>query len=872
MNNRNGTGSVAVVEGLRQDLGRLAGRAFYWLRLEGEARTLSANLGKRIAGCLDSLLCALAEKDFAPAARFLGEEQERVEKCGLEERTLQPIALLDACERSLVEGLGGGDHATTQQQETMYLLHSIVHQARRHWLNLCLRQAPPADDGKAALSFLPAFSQDLASAADLDTLVVRLFANLQKVIPHEDGQLLLWGSRQEAPLVRCANSRLFLGHGGTVDSYSNWVAFQHTPLLVPNLAAGPERPESPPAYNSYIGVPLMQGEQVVGTLALVHTRPEAFSQADLDLLMALAPLLSAAVQRMLPEVGQLEALQRRLEEQNILLTFGREVNAAMEEGRIYSLLLFKAMELTDSDAGAVMTVDRKRREYSVQALSGYANDVTAEDALLANPSLSWDVGLVGWVARTGQVALISDVRQEKDYIAFRPETRSQLTVPIEWQGEVIAVLNLESNSLNAYGEKQLLTAESLADQTAVAIGTARLFEEIQSQRRWLASLVANLPEGIIVADEDLRVVLANPASSHFLGLEGSLPEGVALAEHLREYVEPLLHDPSELSRFLERARSQERGLAECWLDFKEAGRRLWLVGAPLWGEESTRPSGQVILIRDARQEEESDREKLGFISVVSHELRSPLTSILGYSELLLARDFKRERRQEFVQSIFNQAQHLARLIDDLVNLSRISRGKMRMNWSMATFYQVVAGLSTQLDALMSEHHKLLLDVSPEAPPFYADRDKLRVILTNLIGNAVKYSPNGGEVVLRAEALLAPADVEGRRVPTAPPCLLVRVEDHGIGIPEEAIPHIFDRFYRADNSITRQISGTGLGLTITRALVELHGGSIWVESKVGEGSTFYFTLPIRRTHPGGEESELDIDGIAEDAADEEGAVR
>lgn len=866
MGNQRGTGSTAVVEGLREALGRLAGRAFYWLRLEGEARTLSPALSKRITGCLDSLLSALAEKDFAPTARFLGQEQERVENLGPEERILQPIALLDACERSLVEGLGGGDHATNQQQETMHLLHSVVHQARRYWLGLCMRRTPAEDNGKAAVSFLSSFSQDLAGAGDLDTLVVRLFANLQEVIPHEDGQLLLWGSRQEAPLVRCANSRLFLGHGGAVDSYSNWVAFQHTPLLVPNLGAGPERPDAPPAYNSYIGVPLMQGEQVVGTLALVHTEPEAFDQADLDLLVALAPLLSAAVQRVLPEVGQLEALQRRLEEQNILLTFGREVNAALEEGRIYSLLLFKAMELTDSDAGAVVTVDLKRREYSVQSLSGYANDVTAEDALLANPSLSWDVGVVGWVARTAQVALIPDVRQEKDYIAFRPETRSQLTVPIKWQGEVIGVLNLESNSLNAYGEKQLLTAESLADQAAVAIGTTRLFEEIQAQRKWLASLVANLPEGIIVADEDLRVVLANPASAHFLGLEGALPEGVALAEHLREYVEPLLHDPGELSRFLERVRSHDRGLAECWLDFKEVGRRLWLVGAPLWGEDGTRPSGQVILIRDARQEEESDREKLGFISVVSHELRSPLTSILGYSELLLARDFKRERRQEFVQSIFNQAQHLARLIDDLVNLSRLSRGKMRMNWSMATFYQVVAGLSTQLDALMSERHKLLIDISPEAPPFYADRDKLRVILTNLIGNAVKYSPEGGEVVLQAEALLTPADAEQRRVPTPAPCLLVSVEDHGIGIPEEAIPHIFDRFYRADNSITRQIGGTGLGLTITRALVELHGGSIWVASQENEGTTFYFTLPMRFTSPS-RGDDLDFDEAAEDAADE-----
>lgn len=875
MGNRNENGTLAVAQNLRDSLDRLAARAFYWLRLEGEARALSPVLSQRLAGCLDGLLISLAEEDFAPTARFLDREQQRVGSLSQEERTLQPIALLDACERSLVEGLGVGNHSTAQQQSAIHTVNSLVHQARRHWLYLCLRQVQSSDTpvgDRRAITFLRTLSHDLAGAVDLDTMVVRLFADLQELVPHEDGQLLLWGPRQETPLVRCANSRLFVGHGGAVDAYSNWVAFQRTPLLVPDIGAGPERPEAP-AYSSYIGVPLLQGETLVGTLALVSTATDAFGQIDMDLLTALSPLLSAAIQRVVPEVGQVEDLQQRLQEQNIILTFGREINAALEEGRIYSLLLFKAMELTDSDAGAVMTVDLERQQYCVQALSGYAADVTMDDALSADPAMSWEVGVVGWVARTGQVALIPDVRQEKDYLSFRPETRAQLTVPIKWQGEVIGVLNLESINLNAYGEKQLISAETLADQAAVAIGTTRLFDEIQAQRKWLAGLVANLPEGIVVTDRQMKVVLANPASAHFFGLERALPEGVSLVEYLRDHVEPLLQDSQELARFLERTHAQERGMAEGWLEFKDLNRRLWLVSAPLWGEEGGLPSGQVVLIRDARQEEDSEREKLGFISVVSHELRSPLTSILGYSELLLAREFKRERRQEFVQAIFGQAQHLAGLIEDMLNLSRLSRGRMRMNWSMASFYQVVAGLATQLDALMSERHCLLIDVSPDAPPFYADRDKVRVILNNLIGNAVKYSPDGGEVTLRAEPVLTMEEIERRQVPTAPPCILVSVQDQGIGIPEEAVPHIFDRFYRADNTMTRQIGGTGLGLTISKALVELHGGSLWVQSKENEGTTFFFTLPLRSKLPGELlEEELDIPAMAEDTVDEKGPVR
>ncbi len=856
--------TVELVQSLRDTLDRLAVRAFYWLRLEGEARKLSPVLGRRIAECLDSMLVALAGQDFAPVARFMAQEQERVGEASPEERLLQTVALLDACERSLAEGLQA-NRGTAPSLAILNSLHSLTHQARRQWLHLCSNGSSNGNSHKApqerALSWLASLGRDIESATNLDELVDRLFPRLLDMIPHEDGQLLLWGNRQE-PLVRTANSRLFVGHGGAVDGYSNWVAFQRTPLLVSDSGSGPDHPETP-AYSSYLGVPLLQGERLVGTLALVSTQANSFSQADLDMLNTLAPAVSAAIQRVVPEAGLVEDLQRRLQEQNILLTFGRELNAAMEEGRIYSLLLFKAMELTDSDAGAVLTVDSKKKQYDIQALSGYASDVTAEDALMATQSISWDVGIVGWVARTGQTALVPDVSETEDYMAVRPETRSQLTVPIIWQGETVGVLNLESSSLNAYNEAAQLTAETLADHAAVAIGTTRLFHAIQEQRQWLSSLISNLPEGIIVVDDEMQVALANPASTHLLGLDRSLAEGTSLKETLSAYLTPFLHAPAELDSFLQRAAALDRGLTESWIEFKDATRRLWLVAAPLWSEGG-HSSGHVILVRDARQDENSEREKLGFLSIVSHELRSPLTSIMGYSELLLNRKFKADRQQEFVQIIFGQAQHLSQLVEDVINLSRLSRGRMKLNRSNTTFYQIVASMATQLDGQMSSRHSLLFDVPPDLPPFYMDRDKIRVILNNLIGNAVKYSPDGGEVVLKAELIATSDQAQELKVPTTPPFLLISVQDHGIGIPEEALPHIFERFYRADNTSTRQIGGTGLGLAITQALVELHGGTIWVKSTLNQGSTFCLTLPIRERTAEEPRDELEGEGEGSNA--------
>jgi signal transduction histidine kinase len=234
--------------------------------------------------------------------------------------------------------------------------------------------------------------------------------------------------------------------------------------------------------------------------------------------------------------------------------------------------------------------------------------------------------------------------------------------------------------------------------------------------------------------------------------------------------------------------------------------------------------------------------KSEFVSVVSHELRTPLTSILGYTELLQAREFPAHERRELIDTVWKQASHLSNLVEDLLNVSRLDAGRIALSRWALPLSQLVKELTAQLNkALDQSRHRLLFDVSEHLPPVYADRDRVRQILGNLLSNAIKYSPQGGEIVLRADILRTPP-------PSAPPlppepAMLITVSDPGIGIPAEELPRIFERFYRVDNSNTRKIGGTGLGLAITQALVELHGGRIWVESTPGEGSTFFFTLPL-----------------------------
>ena len=230
--------------------------------------------------------------------------------------------------------------------------------------------------------------------------------------------------------------------------------------------------------------------------------------------------------------------------------------------------------------------------------------------------------------------------------------------------------------------------------------------------------------------------------------------------------------------------------------------------------------------------EELSRLKSEFISIASHELRTPLTGILGFSELLTSNDpgLPDEDRQRFQRLVFQQAEQLAALVDNLLDVSRIESGRV-------TLEPITLDLDEALWPILESarqsapRHTLSSDLAPSARWVRADPDKVRQILANLVSNAIKYSPEGGPVTVTTRA-----EPDRSRVRIA-------VADHGLGIPADQLERIFDRFQRVDAPATRGIRGTGLGLFIVRELVELHGGTIQVESEVGKGSVFLFTLPI-----------------------------
>lgn len=235
-----------------------------------------------------------------------------------------------------------------------------------------------------------------------------------------------------------------------------------------------------------------------------------------------------------------------------------------------------------------------------------------------------------------------------------------------------------------------------------------------------------------------------------------------------------------------------------------------------------------VVAHDITQRKQLENVKDELVSMVSHELRTPLSSLRGFAELMLTRDYDEGKRREFLSIIHKESKRLADLINNFLDLQRIQSGKQVYNFE-ALDLEALLREAASLFQPASPQHRLELALAAPLPAARGDRDRVRQVLANLVANAIKYSPEGGEVGLGAGQ-------EGGE-------LRIWVSDQGIGIPAEILPRLFTKFYRVDNAVNRGIAGTGLGLALVRQIVENHAGRVWAESTPGQGSTFYFTLPL-----------------------------
>jgi len=329
------------------------------------------------------------------------------------------------------------------------------------------------------------------------------------------------------------------------------------------------------------------------------------------------------------------------------------------------------------------------------------------------------------------------------------------------------------------------------------------------------AILAATADGLIVLDHTGRVELVNPAAASLLG----------------HAVEDLVDTVVDVQELLGLAEPLENGAAEEIL-LSEPEHCVLMVRMNRIASGDGQPAGHVLSVRDITAEREAAVMKNEFVSMVSHELRTPLTSIKGYVDLIADGDAGEinEVQKEFLTIVQENSNRLVSLINDILDISRIESGRVHLRVDPLDMTEIIQGVADTFRTMADNSDVELMWVAEDPlPRAVGDRDRIGQVLMNLVSNAIKYSPGGGSVTIRARQ-------DGEEV-------VVSVLDTGIGISPEDQEKLFTKFYRVDSSLTRDIGGTGLGLSICKSVVELLGGDVGCESEAGEGSTFWFSLPI-----------------------------
>lgn len=659
---------------------------------------------------------------------------------------------------------------------------------------------------------------------------------------------------------------------------------------------------------AWLGVPLRsRNNQVVGVLALQSDTSDVFTPEHTSLLMTLAAQVSLA----LDNARLLESEQQRRQIASSLIDMARVVSSTLNIDEVFSRILEQMARIVKFDRAAIFMpppdyhgIDR----LVVHAATGFTH-LSSGMEIHHSSSLLMQVYRTQQPLIIADV-LTYPGREPADAFLAEGNPRSWMGIPMVYQARVIGLITLDKTTPAAYTESDALAIFALARQAVVAVENARMhtraeenLRTLENRARRLASInrlatIVNTSlsqEEILNSAAELLTDLFQVNHCGIVRFDTSGETGYVVAEYPRTGLvgQPVIRRGS---RFYEKATLRMMtenhpvilnfSNMDELLDADEAGRRTMehigaraILIAPMLahgrmlgsiGLDSFDPehvfsqedsetlltiAAQIALaIRNAELYEQAvaaNRLKSEFLANVSHELRTPLNAIIGYSELLLSGLYGdlNTKQHDRLNRVFKSGQNLLDIINDILDLSKIEAGRMELDIMELDIGMITrdaaSTIAAQCEALNLE---LRLEIAADLPAIKADPQRIRQILVNLLGNAVKFTPKGGiyvrawvtEIIrnVTADGVVFPPD---DNLPDGV-WLVISVRDTGIGIRAEDRRIIFDAFRQADGSSIREYQGTGLGLAITERLVAMHGGHIRLESEVGTGSTFYVLLP------------------------------
>jgi PAS domain S-box-containing protein len=513
------------------------------------------------------------------------------------------------------------------------------------------------------------------------------------------------------------------------------------------------------------------------------------------------------------------------------------INSTRNLDQLLKIIMQSAEKVMQAEASSVFLIDSERNELFFEVATG------PKEEEVKKIRLKMGEGIAGWVAYTGESLLVPDVSKDPRFARRVDEqtqfiTRTVICVPLKVRNQTIGVVQvLNRIGGGSFSKTEIKFLEALASQAAIAIENANLYEHLEERAEQLnkdlknanlnlsieklriESIVQSMEDAVLAVNREKKIVMVNRIAERIFSIDGGRAEGRPLEDVVK------IRDLRDNFTTVLAVKNITKTEVKFQMGNKE--HIFAAVFAPII-DEKNEAAGSVAVFRDITEIKELDKMKSEFLNMVSHELRTPLTPIQAYSELMMVRNVDNEKVKKYADIINRETQRLGALIGDLLDLSRIDAGKglslalepVDMNELMHTVYETFKNASAR--------HKIILTLPEKSEIIMVDKNKIIQVMTNLLSNALKYSPDGGEITIKTwfdDTMFYGS-----------------VKDQGLGIAEEDLSRIFDKFYRVESEKVKKIGGTGIGLPIVKYILELHNGAIKVISEFNKGSEFVFNIP------------------------------
>lgn len=683
-----------------------------------------------------------------------------------------------------------------------------------------------AERSRASLELLYTISRELTSHLDLSQLLRRVLVLTLENVGAASGSILVLDEDGEP----AEGAYAYEGdlHNHTADQLEDtlkkglagWVVRNREAALVPSTKDDSRwlqraREEGEADSRSAISVPLMARDRVVGVLTMVHPTAGQLTEADLELLSAIGERAGIAVENARLYTAEQERRRLAMTMQDI----ARTISSALDPAQVFPQVLEQLDRIVQHDSASILLLEDEMLR--VVAATGFRDN----QAMVGRMIPVLDGGIITRVLSERKCQRVTQVDPASNWVQSVDDReaeriRSWIGAPLVVRDRAVGLLSIDSHEAGSFGEKAEEVVTAYSAQVATAVANAQLFAQTQAARQLYAGLFEDSIDPILISDLSGRISDVNHSAEVFMGYgRDELWADSVLSHHVPDEQEV----PAEVFNL---ARGQT---------VSYQGRATHKEGYPLPVEVYVKRidiEGQPFLqwiLRDISERLELEELRSDLTSMIFHDLRSPLGNVISSLEVLKS---SLPAEDETLQAVLAIAQRsgrrLSRLIDSLLDLERLESGKAVLNREPASIDDLIDEAVEEVRPIAeAKGHRLVIDVERDLAELSLDRDMVQRVLINLLDNAIKYTRSDGLITVSAS--------KGKQD------IVVSVQDTGPGIPEGEQEHIFEKFTRVVHE--PRPKGLGLGLAFCQLAVEVHGGSIWLQSAPGEGSKFSFSLPI-----------------------------